>query len=222
MISLDDSNILNLYERNISFYHNCYNKKHYTIETNEKNINTECIGTISDDNGYCLCHLKYLSKPIEFGDKYFKRPLHTKGYVKLSDPKLSKCAICLELILHKKNCFLTSCCGSSFHKKCITNAKMYNSINTPNQLSCPLCREIIPDDFAEFNYKYNSSSPKFNYLDKLENFWDNIEFIEPLICICQEQTQTQNGHKLKSHFLGLGKNCFECDNYNKSGKYYNF
>lgn len=130
----------------------------------------------------------------KYNNSNVKEYLNIKHYIKITD----ECSICLEPILYKKNAILTSC-GHCFHRNCIIKIKY----NREYELPCPLCRHDLRlehGDIIPFRH-YNSKK----ILDKLEDFWNNIELLYPDICL--------NGDN-----LGMNKDCFYCNRYIKTGK----
>ncbi len=113
-------------------------------------------------------HNKIMSNALVFTQKVVSRSTEIKHYIIFGQ----KCCICYEKILTTKTAFINDC-GHYFHRKCIfkyENMCCNQDRNTP----CPLCRKDI-DIFGVFD-KYNSSHKNFNFLDKLENFYDDNKF----------------------------------------------
>ncbi len=127
--------------------------------------------------------------------------LHIKAYVRHGE----ECSICYEPITSKRNCWLTFC-GHTFCRKCLIQSRVAYTIPVWNgQFPCPLCREILPYDFSENLNEY--SMP--NGLDRLESFWDSIEFRTPWQC-------SGTGWE-KNHNLGMKKECPDCQSYRVRG-----
>ena len=98
--------------------------------------------------------------------------IKNKSYIKLGD----ECSICNEKIFFHSHSFLGDC-GHAFHKKCIN--KWY--IRKEN---CPICRKEL-SIWIEFYERYNHRHNNFNLLDKLENFWYNLELQQLPWTICK-------------------------------------
>lgn len=190
---MDDHNIFWLHERNSYYYFDC------------KKMNRECKNVI-DHPISCACHLDSLVNPVTIGDPWCPLFLHTKSYVKIGE----KCSICNEPITKKRNCWLTFC-GHAFCRKCITSSleKHYLSGNR-GQFQCPSCKEVLPYDFSEYLDRYVVDENNSNEIDKLENFWDTIEFKLPVSCL---------NFKLPYHHIGMNKSCGKCDEYRKNGNF---
>jgi len=129
-----------------------------------------------------------------------KDNLQIKHYIKIGE----ECPICYEKILHKSNAYLTKC-GHSYHYSCIQHYydKDYNNI-----YSCPLCRQKSASNDIKSVY-YNSN----NILDRLEDFWNNIDKTIPEKCYNYIDKK-----KINIHNLGMNKHCIECIKYRKNLK----
>jgi hypothetical protein len=123
--------------------------------------------------------------------------LKIKHYIKIGDD----CPICLEPIFHKSNAYLTPC-GHSFHVECIHNHFVQLWLSDSGGGLCPMCRQDIGlYEHSKMIY-FNSSDG----LDKLEDFWNIINFKLP--APCNDWT----------HYRGFDKNCIDCIEYRKTGK----
>lgn len=140
--------------------------------------------------------------PLDIGEnQIFKNKgnlhnLNIKQYIR----KGEECPICFERLLYKKHSILTNC-GHCFHTYCIAK---YVNFNPHNMGWCPLCRQDMGSAFDKNKY---INSPKL--LDKLEDFWNNIDCLYPEHCDLDNITE---------HYLGMQKNCFYCIRYRKTGK----
>jgi hypothetical protein len=142
------------------------------------------------DEKYC----KMLNDTLVYKQKVSSSSLQIKHYIIYG----SECSICLEKILTKKTAFINDC-GHYFHKKCIF---YYMNLcnNNNNDGCCPLCRKIVNYDSLELYEKYNSSHKEFNFLDKLENFYnDDVYNLDHLYC-------------KKCNYFTVGKRCVRCYN----------
>jgi len=87
-----------------------------------------------------------------------------------------ECCICLDKILTIKTAFINDC-GHYFHRKCIFKyMNICNNSNTSEEGLCPLCRQRVNSDDLDLHEKYNSRHKNFNYLDKLENFYNDDNY----------------------------------------------
>jgi hypothetical protein len=75
-------------------------------------------------------------------------------------------------------------------------------------VSCPLCRTANYQTIDRPRYNSN------NNLDKLEDFWDNIDLLIPNSCYW--------GLGLSKHYLGMNKQCGFCLKYRKYGPENNY
>jgi len=124
--------------------------------------------------------------------------LNKKLYIKIGED----CPICYEKIIHKTHALLTNC-GHAFHYECIQN---YYNLDYNKLESCPMCRQYTSND----NIKDIYGSDKSN-LDKLENFWNQINSLIPDKCYII----TKDHEYEKIHNKGMNKNCIKCIRYRK-------
>jgi hypothetical protein len=124
--------------------------------------------------------------------------LKIKHYIKIGE----ECPICLEPIFYKSNAYLTPC-GHSFHVECIHKHDYTKFLSDYGSASCPMCRQDIGIYDDSKRIYFNNS----NGLDKLEDFWKIIKFKLPTPC------------KNWDHCIGFNKNCIDCIEYRKTGKY---
>lgn len=149
--------VLYLYERNSSYYFNCYQKG--KIE--------ECPNFWCNE---CFCFSKQKVLPLTIGNNSIKCNFNRKCYIKPGE----ECPICFESILNKSNAYLT-CCGHSFHKSCIFKAMETKwKQKYSGKFCCPICRTSLGMDLHEINFRYKEDS---NILDNLENFWYSINYV---------------------------------------------
>jgi hypothetical protein len=191
--SLDDLNIFELHRRNSSYYYNCSPVK-------------SCPSYELDEQ-YCYCHLNQLVCPVEIGFKYCKPSLKSKIYIEIGE----NCPICLDSINNMSNAYLTSCCHVAFHRMCLTKAHDYHSTIKISQFVCPTCRESIPDEIYLTKYTPRLSTN----LDKLENFWNSIDYLPINYCVFSYYLNKKH----YTHPVGFDKLCTFCDEYKKTGKY---
>ena len=149
---------------------------------------------------------KELIRPITIGpDRSFVRKLTCKCYIYPGE----ECAICLDPIITKKDCYLTEC-GHVFHRFCVF--KMFESKWNRKPFSlpkCPICRRGLGD--LDLSIRYNNDYQKKKeipfFMDQLENFWLTKEYIMPHFC-----------NNIKNpHYLGMKKNCEKCREYCMNG-----
>jgi hypothetical protein len=144
--------------------------------------------------------------PLTIGDQETPCDFKVKCYIRPGE----ECPICFDNINNKSSAFITYC-GHNYHKKCMFNylkSKWLSSKYT-SVARCPLCRCSV--GHPEFLQRYKSSYFSYNYydnneLDKLEDFWLSCEYKLPNFC--------SNGY---DHYLGMCKNCFNCENYRENG-----
>jgi len=179
--------VLWIYERNSNYYYNCLHQgKICTTKFNNE----------------CYCYESQIVKPYTIGEQQTKCNIKRKTYIKIGD----ECPICIEPINTKKSAFLTSC-GHAFHKKCIFNAfetKWKNKWGS--QFYCPMCRCRLGQIDIDNRYNCKSIEDKYHYMDNLENFWNNKDYIYCNPCM-----------KNYKHDEGMGINCDTCLNYRKNG-----
>lgn len=112
-----------------------------------------------------------------------------------------ECSICFEAINTRYSALITDC-GHCFHYKCIQKYiySIKKNVRFDNySCLCPLCRQEIGDIYGIKDIYRNS----YNNLDRLENFWNNIEINYPHKCVSC----------LKN--LGMNKLCYNCLNYRR-------
>jgi hypothetical protein len=147
--------------------------------------------------------------PIDICEEMdINRNLQNKNYLKIGE----ECSICLNPINSRSDAYLTDC-GHPFHCKCISDNY---SINYEYGSNCPLCRQDI-GDFTNIknkyiNYGYND---KNRLLDKLEDFWNNININIPRKCYYLLNNGEINYRTI--HNLGMNKKCRVCKIYRESG-----
>jgi hypothetical protein len=93
--------------------------------------------------------------------------LKNKSYIKLGE----ECSICFEPIFFHSHSFLGDC-GHAFHRKCIYQWEEASFLTC----LCPLCRKNLDTFGISQNTKYNTYFYDINFTDKLENFWNNIDY----------------------------------------------
>lgn len=168
-------------------------------ERNRNHYNNYCL-SCDDKKNTCLCESRLIVCPISVGEQDIPCRLKVKNYVTIGD----ECSICYELIIHKKNAYLTGC-GHSFHRKCLADVFIAKwKSKAYSQLNCPLCRCGLgcPDLFQRYDY-FNG-----NALDLLENFWLSKDFMTPEFC----SSWTEH-----SHYVGMKKDCSLCTLYRETG-----
>lgn len=117
------------------------------------------------------------------------------------------CSICLDPIISKSTAWLTPC-GHPFHRKCAINNHNYRQMHNmtlecSNSIPCPVCRFGLIECCVGLENldKYNTK----NGLDKLENFWLNINIKPYELCYnCNKG-------------LGMNKSCDNCKSYRNTG-----
>ena len=197
MLSIDLDNIFNPYERN---------RWEYVEEGGTLNICPILISYYSggqEISKYKTEYVKAKSKKtnrIVSIKKTIKKTteenLKIKHYIKIGE----ECPICCEPIFHKQNSFLTSC-GHVFHYSCIYNYYYSICLETEAEIRCPMCRGDM-GEFDGLKDKYQTDNE--NGLDKLECFWDTLEYKIPDFC-----------YPSFNHFSGFNKYCKKCIAYRK-------
>jgi hypothetical protein len=155
-----------------------------------------------------------LVNPIDICDymnidrNYHYKNLQNKHYIKIGE----ECSICLNPINSRSDAFLTDC-GHPFHCKCISDNY---SINYEYGSNCPLCRQDI-GDFSHIKNKYINYgfNIKNRLLDKLEDFWNNINVNIPNKCYYLLNNGDINYRTI--HNLGMNKKCRVCKIYREGG-----
>jgi len=133
-------------------------------------------------------------------EKTVNENLKIKHYIKIGE----ECPLCYEPIWFKRDAFLTDC-GHSFHLSCIHSYDMANIYNNGNLgVWCPMCRSDMGLYGDSGRIYFNSSKG----LDKLEDFWSNIQYKIPRLCLHPTE---------QFHIIGLKKTCFVCVDYRKTG-----
>jgi hypothetical protein len=94
-----------------------------------------------------------------------------KHYIKIG----SECPICYEEIFTNKTAFINKC-GHYFHTKCIVECINRHYDNYQGECPCPMCRTDIDTDELFLYERYRIDYKKKNYLDILENFYDDKSF----------------------------------------------
>ena len=192
MSTLED--VMYLYERNSRIYHDCKLKK--CLESCESAWNEEC---------YC-CY-KQTVFPYTIGDQTLPCSMKVRCYIRPGD----ECPVCLEKIYTQKTAYITGC-GHAFHKSCLFNIMKTKWMSTSyaKTVRCPMCRKSLgrPDMAQRYcsNYLSSNNHRDSNGLDKLEDYWLSNDLQMPYFC--------SDGY---DHFLGLGKNCYICDEYREKG-----
>lgn len=129
--------------------------------------------------------------------EYTKKSLYDnmkiKHYIKIGDI----CSICLEEIWSDRTAFLTDC-GHGFHASCINKHFYMNK-----SARCPMCRSDTMDAELELKNKYNTGS----YLDKLDDFWMNIDMMFPEKCY---DFGYHHGYSNNYHDKGMNDDCEIC------------
>lgn len=129
--------------------------------------------------------------------------LNKKLYIKIGED----CPICYEKIIHKTQALLTNC-GHAFHFECIQN---YYNLDYNKLGSCPMCRQDIGDNDNIKTTYFSGLNGSLSNLDKLENFWNQINSLIPDKCyIITKDHEFQNIHN-----KGMNKNCIKCIRYRK-------
>lgn len=202
--SIDDSSVWWVYERNSNYYHIC------------KDI-SNCPNTFQ--RNLCYCHRHALVKPIIIGECGFwcddKIGLNHKSYIKWGEI----CPICTDPIIYKRNAWITPC-GHGFHRNCLVDNHRYRQINKmtieyTNSIPCPMCREGLIEcciGLADINrygdeFEDDEDDNKKNLLDRLEDFWLNIDRSYYYLCYDCDKG------------LGMNNSCKTCVNYQKTGNF---
>jgi len=133
--------------------------------------------------------------------------LNHKHYIKIGE----ECPICLNPILHRKEAYLTDC-AHSFHCHCI--ASNYNT-NYEYGYKCPICRQDV-GIFDDCKHRYSEDKCISNSLDKLEDFWNNIDTDCPHKCYYVFSNGDTNYRTV--HDLGMKQNCKRCKIYRTTGE----
>jgi len=153
-----------------------------------------------------ICHPRCLTKyNVYYGHSFHdvvvcssRRSLFTnlslKQYIKIG----IECPICYEPIAFKAHAFLTEC-GHAFHHKCI---QKYYDVDYNKIGDCPFCRQSIGYYEENIKFRYYFS---LNCLDKLEDFWMNIDSIIPIKCF-----RCVKDKFIGVHNLGMKKDCEKC------------
>jgi hypothetical protein len=176
-----------LYERNKNYYCNCANFG--KLDCCPENV-----------NGKCYCYYNEIVNPNAIGYTDAKCDIKRKTYIKQGQ----ECPICLDPIMRKSDAYLTNC-GHGFHKLCMFKSFKLNWIsNNKTNFQCPVCRSLLSLPYIP--EKYNSFSFDINELDKLEDFWNCIDYQLCYYC--------DNGH-----IEGINKDCILCTNYRKFGSF---
>jgi hypothetical protein len=174
-----------LYERNKNYYANCANIG--KMDTCPEKVDEKC-----------YCHYNELVNPKVIGITDVKCSMKRKTYIKQGQ----ECPICLDPIMRKSEAHLTSC-GHGFHKLCMFKLlDLKCKDKKGSSIQCPICRcnGCLPC----FPEKYNVFSFDLNELDKLEDFWNCIDYQMYYYC--------DNGH-----VEGTNKDCILCTNYRNFG-----
>ena len=193
MTTTDD--IFWIYERNSYIYSVCEETKNDKTCKNDYHEDSNC--------KECFCHSEAIVHPIMIGYIWTPCRMNKKSYIKIGE----ECPICMEPIIHKKNAYLT-CCGHSFHRKCILKLNETNGLNDFTQLTCPICRDHQGSYEENNRYGYNTK----NGLDKLEEFSINKDYQSCEIC---DFSDLKSG---KNHYVGMNKNCHRCQTYRQTGR----
>ena len=123
--------------------------------------------------------------------------LKIKHYIKFGET----CPICFDLIINRKDAFLTNC-GHAFHYSCIIKYDYLNCLKV-NGIFCPLCKQDMGAyNIIDIKDKYPYSK---NEIDKLIDFENNHKFKIPKICF--------NIHtcKFNNHFHSMKYlDCYYC------------
>lgn len=174
-----------LYERNKNYYCNCANFG--KLNSCPENIHGKC---------YCSYNEVVIPNTIGFTD--VKCDIKRKTYIKQGE----ECSICLEPIMRKSEAYLTDC-GHGFHKLCMFKSFQIKwAIRKGANFQCPVCRSFL--SLPHIPEKYNAFSFDINELDKLEDFWNCIDY--QLCYYCDN-----------NHIEGTNKDCILCTNYRKYG-----
>ena len=131
-------------------------------------------------------------------ERGFQKNIKIKHYIKSGEI----CPICLENIWTIRNAYLTEC-GHGFHYTCIN--KHYNIME---DAQCPMCRHNIESPDESHIFKYNTK----NYHDKLDDFWFNIDKLNPKKC------ENDYEDDLEDHYKGMNDFCSRCWVYRKFGR----
>ncbi len=98
----------------------------------------------------------------------FSSSNNIKHYIKIG----SECPICYEKIFTNKNAFINSC-GHYYHSSCIFEYINVRMNNNEGECPCPMCRSNLEYEDLAFHEKYIIDNKKINFIDKLENFYNN-------------------------------------------------
>jgi len=143
-----------------------------------------------------------ISQHVISKEKTVKENLKIKHYIKIGE----ECPLCYEPIWYRRDAFLTDC-GHSFHLSCIHSYEMANMFDDGAfGISCPMCRSDMGLYGDNGRIYFNSSKG----LDKLEDFWNNIQYKRPTLCGHQ-----YNPQHISDHILGLNNRCYYCIKYRK-------
>lgn len=153
--------------------------------------------------GVCYCFSEEPIKTITIGNNEVPCNIKRKCYIKPGE----ECPICMESITNKSNAYLT-CCGHSFHKKCIFKSmETFWQHNYAKNFKCPMCRTNLGMDIHAINERYTINDNS-GYLDELENFWFKKDFRMAHTC--------RNNY---DHYLGMKKDCSHCRKYVLNGDF---
>ena len=162
--------------------------------------------SICDDNDFVIITINRkicwsdCNHKIEKVDRFHenkKRSLYDnikiKHYIKIGE----MCAICLDEIYSINNAFLTDC-GHAFHASCLNNHFYVNK-----NRNCPVCRFETDDAEPLLINKYFDT----NFLDKLDDFWANINILFPQKCFSYDCSDSFHGYSTDYHDLGMIPTC---------------
>ena len=116
---------------------------------------------------------RYEYTVISPSNKLASSSYNIKHYIKIG----SECPICYEEIFTNKTAFINKC-GHYFHSKCIVECinRHYDNYYGKSPCPCPMCRANIETNDLFLYEKYKINRKKINYLDILDNFYDERVF----------------------------------------------
>ena len=158
--------------------------------------------------GQCNCRYDKLVMPSTISRRDATTSLNHKSYISPTE----SCTICLNIISHKSNAYLTDC-GHTFHRNCLSNYFQFIKLRDNSNLKCPMCRTNL--GYPDFYDKYNLFNKNANGFDLIENLHvsnnaNNANNTNNnMLHIC-------NGLNTK-HYTGMKKNCAKCVSYRHNG-----